>query len=447
MDNKEITAIDLTFGPAWARQSSEKWRVETDPAAGAKGRRRPERDLRRNRPPADGPRRKTFASGARQKQRTEFPAQAPQPPAAPASPGLSVTFIPERRGLKPLVKQFAGTRRAYSLFDIAATFLSRSEFYAAAIATAAPPSLSAPAPAASPGRRADQPAARLYQCSACKAVFTNRSAAVTHGLNRHLDLFYDKEEKDGEPPQGNFVCVARCTLSGELLGPPNYHGFNEKLQALHRARFADLPLDEYRKKIINETDPALIEEWKKKAAHKTTYRARLLPEPLVFDQHSQLAEHFSGHYAARLIREGSRFIVPATVCQELDDQPIKKLIREAWQKETHFPINMAFAIQQRFRRLGLHIFKAAKMTFVSAVRPHSINPEQATAVIRQILEWIGQNRGQTRQQLAAALAPGQPPEAEEVAGIINALVWLIDRGHVIEFMNGTLALPAAAKLK
>jgi hypothetical protein len=46
--------------------------------------------------------------------------------------------------------------------------------------------------------------------------------------------------------------------------------------------------------------------------------------------------------------------------------------------------------------------------------------------------------------LAAALAPGLTPDSANVAEIINSLVWLIDRGHVIEFMNGTLAVPNRA---
>lgn len=84
------------------------------------------------------------------------------------------------------------------------------------------------------------------------------------------------------------------------------------------------------------------------------------------------------------------------------------------------------------------------MTFVSSVRPHAIDPAQATDIVRNILEWIKTNTGKTRQNLAAALAPGMTSDSASVAEIINSLVWLIDRGHVIEFMNGTLAVPNRA---
>jgi hypothetical protein len=118
------------------------------------------------------------------------------------------------------------------------------------------------------------------------------------------------------------------------------------------------------------------------------------------------------------------------------------MIQEAWQKENRFPINMAIAIQQRFRRLGLHIFRTpSKMTFVSSVRLHPIDPAQTTELVRNILEWIRNNSGKNRQKLVAALAPGMSSDSASVSEIINSLVWLIDRGHVIEFMNGSLSVP------
>ena len=68
---------------------------------------------------------------------------------------------------------------------------------------------------------------------------------------------------------------------------------------------------------------------------------------------------------------------------------------------------------------------------VSGIKPHPLDPAQATETIRHILEWIRKNGGKTRSDLVAALAAGAAPESEPVADIVNALVWLIDRGHII----------------
>ena len=88
--------------------------------------------------------------------------------------------------------------------------------------------------------------APLFQCKECKAVFLRREAAMLHARGAHLELKFDKEMVTTEPPAGNFVCVARCRMSGELLGPPNYHGYSERVQEVWRARFAQMSLDQYR---------------------------------------------------------------------------------------------------------------------------------------------------------------------------------------------------------
>ena len=435
MDNKEFSGVDLTFGPDWARKSPEKWIVsERNSKQDSKPRhewqKTPDKPRNEGRFGSRGrSRNNTGAFEPRGKRLRPELTDKRRLPAAVVLPEIAVSFIPERSGLKPLVKQFANTRRAYSLFEIAATFLSKPKFYATTIEAT--------------GNNCTPPLP-LYQCLECKAVFANKQAAAGHALSRHMNLFYDQEEKECEPPQGKFLCVARCTLSGELLGPPNYHEFNDKLQELHKTRFADLPIDQYRKKIVNETDPASIEQWKKNVSRKIIYRTKLLGEPVTFKHSSLLERHFAENYAPTLIREGYRFVIPATVSQDMDDHQIRRLIQEAREKEMRFPIKMASAIQKRFHRLGLHIFKTAKMTFVSAVRPRPIDPGQATDIIRNILEWIRINAGKTRPDLVAALVPGTGPESTAVAEIINALVWLIDRGHVIEFTNGTLAVPNRA---
>ena len=203
-----------------------------------------------------------------------------------------------------------------------------------------------------------------------------------------------------------------------------------------------MPLDQYRKTIVNESDAASIEQWTKEVSRKLVYRTKLLNQPLVFERTADLERHFSENYASALIREGRRFVLPAKIGQAMDDRRLTRMIHEAWQKETRFPINIAFSIQQRFSRLGLHTFKAAgRLTFVSAIRPHPIDPAKATKAVRGIIEWISLNSRKTRQDLVRALVPQTPQDPKDVAAVMKDLIWLIDRGHVIEFANGLLAVP------
>lgn len=448
--------IELNFVPEWARRPADQSpyaRFEDHP----RGRDRDRGHDQDRRRPGDksgyaDQRRMGTESGVKKRGSLGPPrpfraAPAPSPAendrrqARPSEPGrgpdnrpppIEVTFIPERRGLKPLVARLARSGRAYPLFEVATLFLSKPDFYAVKQEVI-------------PGA-AGAESVFLYQCAECKVVFLDRNRAVEHALNKHMDLFYAREETQSDPPKGAFMCVARCSLSGELLGPPNYHEFNERVLELHSTRFASMSLDAYRRHIVNETNPALIEQWKKEACRQIVYRTLRAVEPLIFKRRNQMEAHFLEHYAPTLIWKGRRFVTPGVACRDLEDPQIRRVVEESWAHENQFPLKMAVSIQPAFRQLGLHMFKVSgKATFVTAIVPHPIDPLQAADGIRRILECLCAHPGISRRELVTLLrpdtVPGAVPEAPEVAAILQALRWMVEKGHVIEFYNGTLAIP------
>ncbi len=340
---------------------------------------------------------------------------------------LTVSFIPERRGLKPLANLLAKTARAYALMDVAAMFLSRPEYHAVKL------ELAAQAP------RAHQ----LYQCRQCQLLFLSSEQVIQHGLAKHFDLFYEGESIQVEPPKGKFMCVARCGLSGALLGPPNHHAFNDSLLEMHRTRFASLPLEEYRAKIINDTDPAAIEQWKQALCQQMIYRPRQPDASAqIFNRRAEAELHFREQQAPTLIRQGKRFVIAGPLSRQIEDPTLKQIIQQAWYRESRFPIKMAMALQAAFRSYGLHTFKTApKSSFITAIRPQPMAAAQALADIRRILEHLEAHPGLSRADLVAALQGASAPEGPPVAQLINHLRWLIDKGHIIEFMDGKLAVP------
>jgi hypothetical protein len=435
--------LALNFVPAWARQPADK-----NPYAGFEGRAGSRRE-RASRPAPDRNRsalgtRQAFADRRRSDRggRPEHGRPRTRAPGEPARPDFSrrrpeplleVAFIPEQRGLQPLARLFAKTAQAYALMEVASMFLSRPEFHAVkleVLAAANPP---------------DSPAS-LYQCRECLAVFTGREPALLHGFARHFDLFYTREETPVEPPKGNFICVARCGLSGALLGPPNYHEFNDRLLELHRTRFASMPLEEYRSKIVNDADPAALAQWKQEVCKAVVYRTRREGAPAqVFKRRAEVEAHFREQIGPGLIRAGRRFIVPGPASRQMDDPAVCQAIRQAWIKENRFPLKMAGALHPAFRRYGLTTFKTPdKTTFVTAIAPHPIDPAQVMEVIRRLLEHLMAHPGTSRSELVTALFPGAAPNAPAIADVINQLRWLIDKGHVIEFSNGKLAVPFCA---
>ena len=262
-EQKPDLVLELNFVPHWARTapSSSPYAHTGDRGGEApretrrfdKGGRDEDRSRRRPR------RERPDGAASRGGPRPERPAGDFGRPRDFGPPPVQIEFLPERTGLLPLARRLGVSKRAYALFDVAGHFLTQPRYYAVRIAVA--PS-------------AEAAHISLYQCRECQCVFLDEEQAFVHAFARHLDRFYIREERKSEAPKGHFVCVARCGLSGELLGPPNYHGFNETVLELHRSRFPDMPIAEYRRHIQNMHDAPLIEQWKAKMCTQTVYRLR-----------------------------------------------------------------------------------------------------------------------------------------------------------------------------
>ena len=110
----------------------------------------------------------------------------------------------ERNRLSALVRDLRESGRAYPLMDIASGFLANPAFYLVKIETRAP--------------EKGKDAPRLFQCKECKVLFFQKEALMVHALEKHLEKIFVREESKVEPPAGNFVVIARCKLSGALLG-------------------------------------------------------------------------------------------------------------------------------------------------------------------------------------------------------------------------------------
>lgn len=435
-DAKNELILDLNFVPKWAQQPPEAnpyARFESD---GGRRDRRPDSGFRPpsrdSRPPRDRrpPRRGEPSGDRRDRPAAPRPFVREREPQPEPMLALEVAFLPERQGMITVARRIAKSARAYSLFDLASLFLSRPEYCSIRVSV----------PRGEQGETV-----RLFQCQVCKSIFLDRGRAQAHVLGRHLDAFYTKEEEEVPPPQGQFVCVARCGLSGELLGPPNYHGFNDRVLELHRARFAHLPLDEYRRRIENVHDAAVIEQWKERMCRRTIYRIVNEPEAAPIASFSELETHFAARHAAAAIKEGASFTLPGPASREIDDPDIRRQLTEAWNRESRFPLRLSITLRLALRHLGLHTFKTGEGgSFVTALAPSPIDPAQAIDVIREILSHLAEHPGCERAALLGALRPEAAADSPELHEFANQVRWLVDKGHVIEFSDGRLAVPRGA---
>ena len=435
--------LDLNFVPSWARETPgqnpyahfeggarrEERGGRGAYRPGAPSRRPPDRS---GRPPprGGGPRRDRHerAGGERRSFRREDERRPQMEPRVP----VSVSFIPERNRLGLVVHDLRSSGRSYPLAKVAHGFLSNPAHYMVKIEAMSP-------------REGGEPLI-LFQCKACGVLSTDEPAALAHATSAHLETQFTREDREVEPPSGNFICIARCRLSGELLGPPNYHGYNERLLDLHRMRFAHMPLDEYRKQIETLRDPELIERWKQGLRRVTVYRAR---ENESVELSRRAAEKiFMEQFAASFVSRVKRAVISPETAAKLEDPALRNAVRDAWTRESHRPFTLMLALRPAFHHMRLHLFKTrGGATFVSAIPPHPLESAHAVRPIAEVLDFVREHPGCTRQRLVETLRPGSSADSQAVSEVISPLRWLIEKGHVIEFFDGTLSVPSAGVSK
>lgn len=419
VDNKRTNArdiiLDLNFVPKWARKPPGESHYARE---GYEEKERPRRERKTARPERrrdDRARRPRRESAERRE-----PARPRHEPAKELP--VTVSFLPEQKRLASLVRQIHHSRRAYPLMDLANLLIHDPEGYLVKVEI-----------------NSGEADFSMYQCRQCKAVACTSEAISQHILAQHLTDFYDKEEVEGEPPSGNFPGVARYTKTGTLLGPPNHHSYVEKLNELHQTRSPHLSLEEFRRDVEVVKDDELIEQWRESMRKQTVYKLKSDPDADPVDQRK--AETDFAREVPGLYESVRRAVMASGVAQKLEDRDLVFAIHRAWSKESRFPLTMSFAMRAAFRHMHLYLFKAGKVNFVTHIKPHPINPAATVEQIAEVLVFLDEHPGSTRQHLLEVLHPSLDPKSKEASEALQPLSWLIERGHIIEFFNGTLAIP------
>ena len=341
---------------------------------------------------------------------------------------VTVRFIPYLPAFNSVIAQIKSGSVAYSVFALARLFLEKPERYDVQLTTPE-----------------DRP---LFQLGENGAVASDRIILEAGAFTSARDDFYTVEVTQSEPLKGNFTNVARCRLSGTLLGPTNHHNYQPQLRNLYETRFSRrMSFVDYQKQIEIASDPAVVEEWKEQARNVTTYTAKTGEPPLTFTNAAEVERHFRQNHLPGLLRSASELAIGGVMSRRLPDRALGRAIEDAWSSETRSPSKMMQELSAGLRQAGLNIFRHRRgMLFVSPIRARVFSHESAgvSASINAILEKVASTPGIGRKQLADQLAPaGAEPADLERAKLTLAsdLHWLVSEGYVIEFNDGSLDLP------
>jgi len=419
-------SLDLTFAPAWAKRPPKTARTDT-PGNAEPVRTKDTRDTR-DRPDRSGMR--NDRRKPRREERVERRVSRPEPP--PPLPSLDLRILPAARPLASVVRQIHSSKKAYPLRKLALLFLSKYDHCVVKIEP-----------------RSDQHGIKLFQCDRCHMVAIDRSTIAGHAFKAHLAEFFDNEEKEIAAPSGQFVCIGRCRRSGTLLGPPNHHNYNEKLEETRSTRFPELSLDEYKKGVEIVHDQALIEQWKDQTKRQVMYRLKspadnVQSEPMKW---AQAVAVFNERILPSLILEKSRVNFPGGLVGKIEDSRLARVIADELQAERRNPRSMVFAMRMAFRHMHLHLFRAGRYgDLVSTVKPMPLDWEHAVDSVRMMATYLRDHQGCTRKMLLAHFSTTAESSASQKDNTTStSLRWLIDKGHLVELFDGTLLVPPSSQ--
>jgi len=347
----------------------------------------------------------------------------------PIAPAVTTRFVPYSPAFENVVAQIKSGSAAYSLFALARLFLEKPVGYEVCVSAK--------------GESA------LYQLGENGTVSVDREFLERNAFQfAHRDL-YRVDVVETDPIKGNFTNVARCRLSGTLLGPTNHHNYQPQLRSLYEQRFSRrMSFADYQREIEIVSDAALIERWKEEARKVTTYTTLREETPVTFSSAIEAERHFRSHYLPALIRSVGEFTINGAMSRRLPDRALNRAIEEAWTQESRSPSNMMQELAGRFREKGLQIFRHRRgMLFISPIRVRAFVHEQASVSpsVNAILNALAAAPRINRKQLFESLIGDTAMENAEPRrlAVASDLRWLINEGYVIEFNDGSLDLPRA----
>lgn len=390
LDLNSLSGLD--FGPSWADGKSKRPERSFNDRKGGEG--------RRDKPRAGGGSRDRRGPGGRSRQSDEgsrsvsAPAQtgrgsprggdarpnAQRPVRDIFKPTIKVDLYPQDEAFEALVKRLRATVRTYQLFEIAHLLLEKPERFVVVVSNF-------------PNKGAVEP---LFYSVPGHLPFETEEAAVAYVLKEHLDVFFDIETIEVEPPKGSFQMVNRCGMTGELLGPPNYHRYQEFLQRHYNERIQGASYERFTAKIETVKEPEVIDAWidSMKQGHRYTLKDRVEGEPESFESLDAVKHFLLQHRKDKVVGSGETIRFAGRDLARMPEGDLRKSVESYVEQQKHFPLDTANNIRGRLRRHKFTVYKKGSkgVSFVCAVkRKFRDSASVFTDSIQGLIEFIEKN--------------------------------------------------------
>lgn len=433
--------VGMTFGPSWSDSKFKTEKVDRSQEEQKFSRSRSDEknasNQRRDRRPAmDKKRSEQFIP--------EF-----------FEPTIDIAFYPEDEPFLTLVKAIRTSCKTYELFELANLILEKPERFLAVI---------------TPKKAKDNTVPKLYVSPIDGMPFEKEEQAVAYTLKHHVNNFFEIEEIEVEAPKGSFPVINRCGFTGELLGPPNYHRYQELIKEHYANNLSHMAYDRFLSKIESVKDEELIKAWTEKMTKGKRYKLKKSDdkEEQVFNSWEDARSYLLAHRKKDLVRESNSVRCHGVLLNAMPKGDIRKAIEMALKAQRDFPLDTANNIRGRLRRMNLAIYKKGSrgVTYVCAVkRKFRQEGVSFTDNLQKLIEFIETHPNCLASKLpelylgikqntsGASLDAIQNEKIDEsilqksvdqqarIRQLMLDLRWLVSEGYVTEYGNGSLLIP------
>ncbi len=377
---------------------------------------------------------------------------------------LNVRFLPEQKSLSAIIRRVQVTHKAYPIRDLVKLFQNNDESLMVRI---------------EPSKTATSPEP-IYQCRVCGMPALSQDEVIEHLQRKHLEDFFDVETVEGEAPTGIFNFVARCGLSGELLGPPNHHSYMHRVREMIRDRYPQMTEEEYLRHVETVRDSEVVEQWREAAKTKQLFRLKQEEEksekPRKAEEQPKVEEvvegeetpaeatetpveevaeekapamerheaelYFRREFVPQQVGAAPHVTCPATALSDLPNRQLATLLNVRFAEEAKRHGSLFFAVHGALRHRGLYLFRAGDSKgpeFVMHAEPTQLDVSHVTPELREIVEFVERNPSCPAQDLLEEMAKGDEDKQKRLSSDIQ---WLVEKGHLVEYFNGFLSTPA-----
>ncbi len=468
---------DLNFGPSWADNSSvaqkfSQAQLDDKVEPSRKSDRRS--SARKDRRGSDKFRKKHSTSNfPRHKERKNFQT-------AIKDPKFDIKIYPQDDTFEALIKQLKASCKTYQLFGITRTILEKPDRFVVLINRV------------KKDREAEQP---IFFTPKDQMPFDTEEAAIDHFCEHFLGEFFEVKTVEIDAPKGNFSMIYRCPFTKALIGPPNYHRYQDLLKAHHKSKIKNLSLEDYQSKLEGVNDEAIVNEWLQQMKQTEQF---CLKNPQVsqadadtnvdassgdleadsaldseasavsdaeenptFNSREAAIRYLMTHCKETVVKTAQNFRFSGAQIDALPNGILKDSILHTVQLQQRFPLDTANNIRGRLRRHKFTIYKKGSkgVSFVCCVKRKFRDQSTVfTDSITKLIQFIELQSSADVQNVPydflSILKPSEDKASEadplseqaelseeasaQVKEVLQNLRWLISEGYVTEYSDGTL---------